>query len=42
MSALPAASQSLYCANWSVVEDGIGTKVTVLPVFSSQGFTSSL
>ena len=30
-----AASQSLYWPNWSVVEDGIGTMVTLLPVFCS-------
>ena len=41
MSGLPAASQRRYCANWSVVEDGIGTTVTVLPVSCSQGFISS-
>ena len=41
MSALPAASHSRYWANWSVVDDGIGTMVTVLPVSASQGLTSS-
>src|SRR5262245_34993587 len=35
MSELPAASHNLYWPNWSVVDDGIGTMVTLLPVFFS-------
>src|SRR3569623_3133421 len=31
MSELPAASQSLYWPNWSVVDDGIATMLTVSP-----------
>src|SRR5436309_2693977 len=42
MSELPAASHSLYWANWSVVEDGIGTMVTVSPVAAVNFLNSSV